>query len=129
MFYKYKGEKGNILLSKSVFFKIITEIIERYDGNVLYSSTVNKNRLFNNILSHKKNEPASVDVSLDKENRILVDVSVMLRFGTSIKRTGEELTVAIKDEIEKNTGVEVSKVNISIDGMFARRKKILKSKD
>lgn len=128
MFYKYEAEKGSIMLNKSVLFKIVTEVIERYEGKVVLASTITKTGFFQNLLG-QKNEESSLDIYFDKEGKLLVEIKTMLRFGTSIRNTCEQLSREIKDEIETQTSIEVKKVDISVEGMFSKRRKKKNDKD
>ncbi len=121
MFYKYEAEKGTIMITKSVILKMIAEIIERYDGKAIFASDIEKKGFLNSFLG-KKHEVNSLDIYFDKDEKLIVELKILIRFGTSIRNTSEQLLREIKDEIESKCGIEISNVDIAVRGMYSGRK-------
>lgn len=64
----------------------------------------------------KKNHTKGVKI-ITLENRIFIDLHVVLKYGVSIKSVTENLKSAVKYGIEKFTGMIVDSVNINIVGV------------
>ena len=57
-----------------------------------------------------------------KDEKLIVELKILIRFGTSIRNTSEQLLREIKDEIESKCGIEISNVDIAVQGMYSGRK-------
>lgn len=65
--------------------------------------------------SKSRNKYLSKGVKIEtKENRIFIDLFVILKYGVSIQSVTENLKSAVKYGIEKFTGMIVDSVNINI---------------
>ena len=68
--------------------------------------------------SKSKNKFSSKGVKIEtKENRIFIDLFVILKYGVSISSVTENLKSAVKYGIEKFTGMIVDAVNIRVIGV------------
>ena len=56
------------------------------------------------------------------DTKFIVELKILIRFGTSIRNTSEQLLREIKDEIESKCGIEISNVDIAVQGMYSGRK-------
>lgn len=52
-----------------------------------------------------------------EDDKILVDVSVIIEYGVNISKVAEDIIAAIKEQVNNITGFQVSKVNVHIEGI------------
>lgn len=64
----------------------------------------------------KKNPSKGVKVTVE-ENKISLDLSVVVEYGVKILDVAWELQEKVKNEVETMTGLEIEAVNISVDGI------------
>lgn len=64
----------------------------------------------------KKNLSKGVKVSLDAES-VALDLSVIVEYGTKIPDVAWNVQEKVKNEVEAMTGLTVTAVNISVDGV------------
>lgn len=70
---------------------------------------------FTEILG-KKNLSKGVKVDI-QEKEVIVDLSIVIRYGVVIPRTAENIQRKVKDAIENMTGLQVKEVNVHITGI------------
>ena len=54
---------------------------------------------------------------LVEENKVAVDVYIIVEYGVKISEVAERIIEAVKNKIESLTGFEVVKVNVSVEGI------------
>ncbi len=64
----------------------------------------------------KKNLSKGVKLTVD-EKSVVLDLSVIVEYGTKIPGVAWELQEKVKSEVEAMTGLQVTAVNISVDGV------------
>jgi len=75
-------------------------------------------KLSDNFVELFKKEPASRGVKvLTVDNRIYIDLYVILKYGVSISAVAESLKRAVKYSVESFTGMIVDSVNVNIIGV------------
>lgn len=52
-----------------------------------------------------------------QDNRITVDVHIVIEYGCKISEAAGEIISAVKDKVEEIVGFEVDKVNVSVEGI------------
>jgi len=67
-------------------------------------------------LLKKDNMHRGVKVHLD-ENSIIIDLYVIIQFGTKISVVANNIIDKVKYNVENQTGMKVKKVNINIEGV------------
>ena len=93
------------------------QVLEQQDGNDALAT-----RRGQFLFLGKKHEVNSLDIYFDKDEKLIVELKILIRFGTSIRNTSEQLLREIKDEIESKCGIEISNVDIAVRGMYSGRK-------
>lgn len=67
-------------------------------------------------LLKKDNMHRGVKVRVD-ENSIIIDLYVIIQFGTKISAVADNIIDKVKYNVENQTGMNVKKVNINIEGV------------
>ena len=57
-----------------------------------------------------------ISVSLDN-NKLILDFHVIVSYGVSILAVADNLISSVKYKVEEFTGIEISKINIYVDGV------------
>lgn len=118
MLYSSETNLGKIEYDNKIIGNIIRKIVNEYNGRVMLSGS--KGRIKKNIEKNKDSEDVSFMNMKKTEGAYTIDVYVVLKFGTSIRNTSNELIAAIKEQVTKISGINVSKVRIIITGMLSR---------
>jgi len=58
-----------------------------------------------------------INVTVTKENRIIIDFHVIVSYGVSILAVADNLVDSVKYKVEEFTGIEIEKINIYVDGV------------
>ena len=58
-----------------------------------------------------------INVSLDDNNKLVLDFHVIVAYGVSISAVSENLIDTVKYKVEEFTGLEIEKINIYIEGV------------
>lgn len=89
---------GNIEISETVLMTYVEKTVEEFEG-----ISLSKRRKAVKIT--KAEDSSSIDIALD------------VSYGTVIPDTVKELQAAVKERIIKLAGVNVSKVNVVVEGL------------
>lgn len=110
---------GTISVSKNVIRNIILEIIDSFDGKVIISNPKGKISKFPYYIG-TPNDAEQIEIELT-EAGLQIRVHVILKFGTSIKRTTRLMIDEIRSIIKERTGVSINKVTILVTGMISKK--------
>ena len=58
-----------------------------------------------------------INVSLDANNKLILDFHVIVAYGVSISAVSDNLIDNVKYKVEEFTGLEIEKINIYIEGV------------
>ena len=58
-----------------------------------------------------------INVSLDDNNKLVLDFHVIVAYGVSISAASDNLIDNVKYKVEEFTGLEIEKINIYIEGV------------
>ena len=106
-------ELGNIHISEEVLAAISAAAALEVEG--VSSLAGNLGSDIGELLG-KKNLAKGVRVKLEDE-KVVVDLSVLLTYGSTIPDMGKAVQDAVKVAIESMTGLEVSAVNVNVGGI------------
>lgn len=70
----------------------------------------------------KGETPKGVRVTHDEENRLEIDLSIIVEYGRDIRELASALQIRVMDEVEKMTGSRPKAVNIKIDKVHIPQK-------
>lgn len=119
MFYKIETPEGNISIEKAVIGKIITEIIDQFDGKVRLSNHKGKGRGFvAKIGGIDDTNYIEIEMGL---HGLEIKIYVVIRFGTSIKMITKNLIEEIKKNIEDYLDMKVNSISIIVAGIASKQ--------
>ncbi|MGI6752459.1 MAG: Asp23/Gls24 family envelope stress response protein [Anaerovoracaceae bacterium] len=117
--FKIETNFGNVHISKHVVGRIVAEAIESFDGRVMLSNSRGK------ILSQSKktgsmDKTEYLEYSFEDE-RLVIKVNVVIRFGNSISKIANQLSERIQAELYRHLELEASYIGISITGVLSKQ--------
>lgn len=68
-------------------------------------------------LFNKRDATPGINVVEDEAKNYVVSVKVVLRFGVELAKVGEDIQVAVREQVTKMTSKKVARVDVSIDGI------------
>lgn len=105
---------GDILIDENVIGKLAGVSAMECYGLV---GMVSKNAT-SGLVKLLKNEQLNKGVEIKAyEDGIIIDLFVIIQFGTKISVVAENIIEQVKFNVEKQTGLEVKKVNLNIEGV------------
>lgn len=105
-------EKGTIRISEDVIAVIASNAVSEVDGIAAFSNASGADL---GELIGKKSASKGIRVSFAEE-QVVVDVSVMLRYGVSIAGIGGKIQKAVAAAVESMTGLKPD-VNVLVSGI------------
>jgi len=105
---------GRIEVSQRAISSIATDATLRSYGVVGMASTRLKDGLAE--ILRREQQDRGVIVHFD-DNQIVIDLYVVVEYGTRISEVGRNIAQAVKFAVEKATGVPVAKVNVNVQGL------------
>jgi uncharacterized alkaline shock family protein YloU len=116
---KVKTKVGTITVNKAVIGRIISEALAQFKGRVWVSNRKGK------IIGYRQrfvafNATDYIDINIG-EKGLDIRIYIVVRFGTSIGMTTEQLIHDIKYDIERLTEIEVNSIAIIITGLISKQ--------
>ncbi len=108
------NEHGTISINKEVVSKIASIAASECYGLVGMASK-NKYGMFE-FLS-RQNDFKGIDVTIDEDNKVAIEMSVIIQYGTKISTVAENIIDTVKYYVESQTGFKVQKIGISVQGV------------
>ena len=106
-------ELGNIHISEEVLAAIAAAAAMEVEG--VSSLAANLGRDIADLLG-KKNLAKGVRVKME-DDRVEVELSVLMTYGHTIPEIGKAVQEAVKNALESMSGLEVSCVNVNVGGI------------
>ena len=106
-------ELGNIHISEEVLASIAAAAALEVEG--VSALAANLGRDIAELLG-KKNLAKGVHVHMDEE-KVTVDLSVLLASGRTIPEMGRAVQDSVRNAVESMTGLEVAAVNVTVAGI------------
>ena len=111
-------EFGTITITKSVIGKIITDVIDEFEGKVIISNHKGKvPGLVSKIGG--MDEISNMEINLTEQG-LDIRIFVVLRFGTSITRVTSQLVDEIHRRVREMTAMEPNSVAVVVTGMISK---------
>ena len=121
--FRKETKLGDILVNENVVYRIVTEAVESCGGK---AELLNYRGKYKNMvpgIASKMNlydeESGSIQFS-DGEDGLDITVSIIVHFGTSIKKTTSRIIDYIYEYTEKMLGRKPSKVTVRVTGTVSR---------
>ncbi|BEP29459.1 Asp23/Gls24 family envelope stress response protein [Helicovermis profundi] len=109
-----ENDYGTININKDVISTIAGAAAVECYGLVGMSSRTATSGFVN--LLKKENLSKGIDITIE-EDGIIIDLFVVIQFGTKISVVAENIIEKVKYNVEKQTGIKVIKVNLNIEGV------------
>lgn len=111
---KVSNDMGEVLINENVVAKLAGVSAMECYGLV---GMVSKNAT-TGLIKLLKNEHLNKGVEVETfDDGIVIDLFVIIQFGTKISVVAENIINQVKFNVEKQTGLEVKKVNLNIEGV------------
>ncbi|NLY47992.1 MAG: Asp23/Gls24 family envelope stress response protein [Clostridiales bacterium] len=68
-------------------------------------------------LLKRDNLSHGVNVTIDEDNKITIDLHIIVSYGVSISAVADNLISNVKYNVEEFSGMEVKKINIFVEGV------------
>lgn len=111
---RINNQLGEILIDTDVIAKYAGTIAVESFGIVGMAAVSMKDGLVK--LLKKESLTHGISVSIE-DNKIQIDFHVIVVYGVSILAVSDNLIESVKYKVEEFTGIEVSKVNIFVEGV------------
>ena len=111
-------EFGTITITKSVIGKIITDVIDEFEGKVIISNHKGKVPGLVSKLGGM-DEISTMEINLTEQG-LDIRIFVVLRFGTSITRVTNQLVDEIHRRVREMTAMEPNSVAVVVTGMISK---------
>lgn len=105
------NDYGNIIIEESVIEDMISIKIKECYGIVEMSG---KNKILELMKKDKNRKGISVKI---QDNKLLIDLFVVIQYGVSISSVSENVIDYIKYFVEETLGVNIEKINVNIKGV------------
>ena len=112
------NEHGTISINKEVVSKIASIAASECYGLVGMASK-NKYGMFE--LLSRQNDFKGIDVTIDEDNKVAIEMSVIIQYGTKISTVAENIIDTVKYYVESQTGFKVQKIGISVQGVLVQK--------
>ena len=113
-------ENGNVNISDDVVSTIASLAASEVKGIVGMSGSISGG--FAELLG-KKNLAKGVKITIN-ENDVILDLAVIVEYGVKIPDVAWELQEKVKTEVESMTGLNVSAVNVTVDGVNVPKQEV-----
>ena len=67
-------------------------------------------------LLKKENFTKGIKVNVGDDNKVSIDIHVIIEYGINIRVTGKSIVSSVKYQVKHMTGLEVEQVNVYIEG-------------
>ncbi|MFA5256520.1 MAG: Asp23/Gls24 family envelope stress response protein [Opitutales bacterium] len=68
-------------------------------------------------LFNKRDSAPGITVAENERSHYEITIKVILRFGVELAKVGEEIQIAVRDQVSKMTNKKVARVDVLIDGV------------
>jgi uncharacterized alkaline shock family protein YloU len=106
-------EMGQIEIHENVIASIVRRVACGINGVKRLASKGHFVNNFAGFIGGKKTEDKGISISIDG-NAVSIDLKVVLEYGVHIPTTASSIQSAVITEVEKHTGLSVSKVVVTI---------------
>ena len=107
-------ELGNIHIAEEVLAAVAASAAMEVQGVCGLSG--NSSSDLTEVMN-KKTLSKGVHIHMDAEEKVVVELSVMISYGNTIPEVGKNVQDSIKTALESMTGLEVAAVNVSVTGI------------
>ena len=107
------SEFGDVKIHDGVISSIVRNAVLEVEGvSRLSGSALVDN--FAELVGSRKMQSRSISVAVDKDNRVTIEVKIIMKFGFFIPEVAENVQKNVISEVEKFTGMNVCSVHVLI---------------
>jgi len=66
---------------------------------------------------NKRESSGGITVAENAQKNYVISVKVILRFGVELAKVGEEIQIAVREQVSKMTNKKVARIDVLIDGV------------
>ena len=115
---KIMNENGSLIIDEQVIATIAGVSAMECYGIVGMASKSATEGFFELVKKEQLTKGIKVNV---KENRVILDLHVIVQFGVKVSVVAENIISKVKYNVENFTGLEVEKVNIHVQGVRVQK--------
>ena len=116
----HSDELGNIHISEEVLTAIAAAAALEVEGVGSLAASSGKDM---SDRVGKKSLSKSIRIRMDEEDRVELEVCILMAYGHTIPETGRAVQEAVRTSIESMTGLEVTCVHVNVSGVSFPEKK------
>ncbi len=102
-------DDGGVTIADGVIVKIALEALKGVEGIAALGG--GSGGVFSSLMGEKGSSGISVDV---REGSVDVDISMAVKYGSHVPTVAEASRAAVKEQIERTTGLTVRAVNVLV---------------
>ena len=106
--------KGSVVIESEVIAKIAGYVAAMSYG-VVGMAYRSKTDTVASLLK-KDNYTKGIKVLIGNDNKILIDIHIIIEYGVNISVIGKSIIKSVKYQVSHMTGLEVEKVNVCVEG-------------
>lgn len=109
--------QGKINISDDVVASIAGIATVEVEGVAKLNGNIEKN-----VIGKLGKKALSKSVKIDiVEDKVIVDISIIINYGSNVKTVSEEVQANVKKSIETMTGLTVEMVNVVVTGIHTEK--------
>ena len=109
-------EKGSVSINESVIISIAKNVVSQIPGVIRLTSAGKFAESFAFMIGRTQSKPDSVQIKT-LDNKTTVSVRIIVSYGKNIPELAQKVQLAVMQAIKEMTQLEVSKVDILIEGV------------
>jgi uncharacterized alkaline shock family protein YloU len=108
------GNPGQVEISPTAISRVVSEAVLHSYGIVGMASA----GFASGIVATLSRDPTrGVQVRLLNDNRLAIDLHVIIEYGTRISTVAQSVIDAVRYDVERTVGVPVAQVNVHVQGL------------
>lgn len=115
-------EIGKVKISDEVISIITTMAAGEVAGVHSMSGTLASGIV--EFLGGKKSPSKGIKVAMDNEGNVAIEIHISVVYGYKIPDVAWEIQAKVKKAVEEATGLNVTKVNVHVDGVYISKGKV-----
>ena len=108
--------EGSISINLEVVAEIVAMAAKEVPGVVSLASGGIKDDIAG-LFGGRKDGTSSVTIKEETDGSYTIGVKLILTFGVQLAKVAQAVQVAVREQVEKMTNKDVSKVNVIVDGI------------
>jgi uncharacterized alkaline shock family protein YloU len=111
-----EGNAGDIKVSHEVVASIVRIAAQEVPGVISVGGAGGFREEIVGIFN-KRESSGGITVAENAQKNYVISVKVILRFGVELAKVGEEIQIAVREQVSKMTNKKVARIDVLIDGV------------